>query len=76
MPSYILSRTSKDDDMAQHGELWKRGKALKLAKEFSTRVKAKTVKIVGRYSVRLFPEGNGRSGSEIKPLKRRRDVAD
>jgi hypothetical protein len=56
------------DGMAQHTGTQKKGEVLKLVKEISTRARAKAVKIMGRYGLRLFQERKRTSGSEITPL--------
>jgi hypothetical protein len=56
------------DGMAQHTGTQKKGEVLKLVKEISTRARAKAVKIIGRYSLKLFQEKKRTSGSEITPL--------
>jgi hypothetical protein len=53
------------DGMTQHTETQKKEKVLKLVKEINTRAKAKTVKIISRYNLRLFQEKKRTSGSKI-----------
>jgi hypothetical protein len=56
------------DGMTQHTGTQKKGEVLKLVKEISTRVRAKVIKIIGRYGLRLFQEKKRTSDSEITPL--------
>jgi hypothetical protein len=56
------------DGMTQHTGTQKKGEVLKLVKEISTRARAKVVKIISRYDLRLFQEKKRTSGSEITPL--------
>jgi hypothetical protein len=53
------------DGIIQHTETQKKEKILKLAKEISTRIKAKTVKIISKYGLRLFQEKKKTNNSEI-----------
>jgi hypothetical protein len=54
--------------MTQHTGTQKKRKVLKLMKEISIRARAKTVKIIGRYNLRLFQEKKRTSGAKITPF--------